>query len=150
MNDMAIPILIAVILAAIPVGAGMIYFRRRGLIARGGGNLHPLLILGVIFLFPGILNLILYGEESVFLSLGVIFTISGITAQILRLTHPDDHFKRYILTGALLGYVIGTILGALLSLGFGWSPILLIVISGSLGLLLGTMWGRFYYESIEV
>jgi hypothetical protein len=149
-NDSAIPILMAVVLAAIPVGAGMIYFMRRGLISSGGGTLHPLLILGIIFLFPGILNLILYGEESVFLSLGVIFTISGITSQLLRHTHPEDHARRYSLTGALLGFAIGAILGALLSLGFGWSPILMIVISGALGLLLGSLWGRFYRGGIEV
>ena len=150
MNDMAIPILIAVIVAAIPVGAGMIYFRRRGMLARGGGTLHPLLILGIVFLFPGLLNLILSGEESVFLSLGVIFTISGITAQLLRHTHPEDHSRRCSLTGALLGFAIGAILGALLSLGFGWSPVLLIVISGAMGLLLGSLWGRFYQGGIEV
>lgn len=150
MKNMAVPILIAVILAAISVGAGMTYFRQRGLIARGVRTLHPLLILGIVFLFPGILNLILYGEESVFLSLGVIFTISGITSQLLWITHPEDHSRRYSLTGALLGFATGAILGALLSLGFGWSPILLIVISGSMGLVLGSLWGRFYYGGIEV
>jgi hypothetical protein len=66
---MAIPILIAVILVAIQMGAGMMHFRQHVLSA-GGGTLHSPFILGVILVFSGIMNLILCLKESVFLSLG--------------------------------------------------------------------------------
>jgi hypothetical protein len=69
-NETAILIIFAMILAAIPLVAGTFYFRRHKLRTSTRNKLHPLLILGIIFLFPGLLNLIMDGEESVFLSLG--------------------------------------------------------------------------------
>ncbi|MBK5109148.1 MAG: hypothetical protein JJE12_13505 [Anaerolineales bacterium] len=149
MNDLSIPIIIGIALAALPVGAGILYFQRRNLGARRRKNLHPLLILGIIFLFPGIFTLVIDGEESVYLSLGIVFTISGITAQFLQQAPPDDQARRYGLTASLLGFSLGVATGAVLSLVFGWSPILLLVVFGALGLLVGMLLGRFYRRRIQ-
>jgi len=75
LNDLSVPKIIGLALAALPAGAGLLYFQRRNLGARRRKDLHPLLILGIIFLFPGIFTLVIDGEESVYLSLGIVFTI---------------------------------------------------------------------------
>jgi len=149
MNETAILIIFAMILAAIPLVAGALYFRRHKLRTSAGNKLHPLLLLGFIFLFPGLLNLIMDGEESVFLSLGVVFTISGMTAQFLLQAPPVDQARRYGLTGSLLGFALGAATGTVLSLVFGWSPILLIVVLGALGLAAGMLLARFYRRGIQ-
>lgn len=149
MNQITMYTIIGIALVALLVGAGIYFFRRRELRTSKGERLHPLLILGIIFLFPGLLNLITDGEESVFLSMGIIFTISGVAAQLLIRTRPGDQARRYGLMGSLFGFTIGAAAGAGISLVWGWPLILMIVVLGALGLLVGLLLGNLYWRRIQ-
>lgn len=150
MNEITIYIIVGLILSTLLVGAGVLLLRLRDPKISERKKLHPLLILGIIFLFPGLLSLIMDGEESVFLSLGVVFTISGIVAQLLIRVPTDDHGRKHSIIGSLLGFSLGAATGVALSLVFGWPPILMILLLGALGLLAGLLLGRIYQSRIQV
>lgn len=149
MNEITIYIIVGLILITLLVGAGVLLLRRRDPKISERKKLHPLLILGIIFLFPGILNLIMDGEESVFLSLGIVFTISGIVAQFLIKTPQDAQVRKRYLIGSFLGISLGAATGAALSLVFGWPWILMVLLSIALGLLTGLLLGRIYESRIQ-
>ncbi len=150
MNDITIYIVVGLILITLLVGAGVLLLRRRDPKISERNKLHPLLILGIIFLFPGIWNLIMDGEESVFLLMGVVFTISGIVAQYLIKTPKDSQARQRSLIGSLIGFSVGAAIGIALSLFFSWPPILMIVLSIAVGLLTGLLLGRLYQSRLQI
>lgn len=83
MNNTTVYILIGIVIIA--VLALVVALIRRGSeprnVERTAGR--QILILGIVFLIPGLLNLILDGETSAFLSLGIIFTLSGLVSVYL-------------------------------------------------------------------
>lgn len=103
--------------------------------------IYPMQILGIVFLFPGVLNLILHGEYSVFLSLGIIFTLSGLVANLLIRPAQDPGNKRQTLVGSLIGFTVGGSLGAAVSMVFEFPPVPLILLVGAVGLLVGMVVG---------
>jgi len=149
-NEITMYIIIGLILITLLVGAGvMLLRRRREPRIKDRNNLHPLLILGIVFLVPGLMNLIMDGEESVFLLMGVVFTISGIVAQLLIRTPKESQDRKQILIGSLIGFSVGAAIGAALNLVFNWPLILMIVLFGALGLLIGLLIGRLYQRRIQ-
>ena len=147
--DQTLFIIGGVVLTALLVGTVVMLIRRGEPKIGERKKLHPLLILGIIFLFPGLLNLIMDGEESVFLSMGVVFTISGIVAQLLIRVPTDDHGRKRNIIGSFLGFSLVAVIGVALSLVFGWPPILMIVLFIALGLLTGLLLGRIYQSRIQ-
>jgi len=97
----------------------------------------PMLMLGIIFLIPGLVNLILDGETSVFLSLGIIFTLSGLVSVYLLKPSIFPGDSAQIRTGGLIGFLLGGALGAAASMVFGYSSVIAILVSASLGVLVG-------------
>jgi len=149
MNDTTMYIITGLILITLLVGAVVFIRSRRGLRFKERNNLHPLLLLGIIFLIPGLMNLIMDGEESVFLTMGVVFTISGIVAQLLIRTPQESQARKRSLIGSLIGFSVGAAIGAALSLVFDWPLILMIVLLGAFGLLIGMLLGRLYQRRVQ-
>lgn len=149
MNGITLYMVIGAALVVLLVGAVALIRWRREPGIRDRNRIHPLLLLGIVFLVPGLLNLIMDGEESVFLTMGIIFTLSGIAAQFLIRTPQDSETRRRSLIASLIGFSIGAAAGAALSLVFGWPLILMIVGFGALGLLIGMLLGRFYQSRIQ-
>jgi hypothetical protein len=123
---------------------------RRGPQTREDNKIHPLLILGIVFLIPGLMNLIQDGEFSIFLNMGIIFTLSGLAAQILIKTHNDPDVRKVILLGSLIGLFVGGISGAAIGMIFGWPLPLTIVLFCTAGLLLGMGFGRLYLHGNQI
>ncbi|MFC1923569.1 hypothetical protein ACFLY4_09820, partial [Chloroflexota bacterium] len=107
------------------------------------------LLLGIIFLVPGLLNLIMDGETSVFLSLGVIFTLSGLVSVYLLKPSIFPGDTAQIRTGGLIGFLLGGAIGAAVSMVFGYPSVIAILISGSLGVLAGVGVGIIYRRSSQ-
>ena len=84
---------IGVALVVLWVGAVALVRWRQEPRIRERNGVHPLLLLGIVFVIPGLPNLIMDGEESVFLTRGIIFTLAGIIAQFLTRT-PQDSVAR--------------------------------------------------------
>jgi len=97
----------------------------------------PMLMLGIIFLIPGLFNLIRDGETSVFLSLGIILTVSGLVSVYLLKPSIFPGDSAQIRTGGLIGFLLGGALGAAASMVFGYSSVIAILVSASLGVLVG-------------
>ena len=136
-------------LVAFLVGAVALVRWRRELRIRERNGVHPLLLLGIVFVIPGLPNLIMDGEESVFLTMGIIFTLAGIIAQFLTRTPQDSVARKRSLIGSLIGFSVGAAAGAALYLVFGWPLILMILGFGALGLLAGMFVERFYQSRIQ-
>lgn len=125
--------------AVIAVLAGVVFlFLRRGkkrINERDTGR--TFLMLGIIFLIPGLFNLIMDGETSIFLSLGIIFTLSGLVSVYLLKPSIFPGDTAQIRTGGLIGFLLGGVLGAAVSMVFGYPSVIAILVSASLGVLLG-------------
>ena len=112
--------------------------------------IYPMQILGVVFLFPGVLNLILHGENSVFLTLGIIFTFSGLVANLLIRPTQDSGNNRQILVGSMIGFTVGGSVGAAVSMFFELQAALMILIFGAAGLLAGMVVGILQQRRSQV
>lgn len=137
MNGITSYILIGVAVIAVLAGV-LAFFLRRGkkrTTERDTGQ--TFLILGIIFLIPGLLNLIMDGETSVFLSLGIIFTLSGLVSVYLLKPSIFPGDSAQIRTGGLIGFLLGGALGAAASMVFGYSSVIAILASASMGVLVG-------------
>ena len=110
---------------------------------------QTVLLLGIIFLIPGLLNLIMDGETSVFLSLGVIFILSGLVSVYLLKPSIFPGDTTQIRTGGLIGFLLGGAIGAAVSMVFGYPSVIAILISGSLGVLAGVSVGIIYRRSSQ-
>ena len=140
---------IGVALVVLWVGAVALVRWRQEPRIRERNGVHPLLLLGIVFVIPGLPNLIMDGEESVFLTRGIIFTLAGIIAQFLTRTPQDSVARKRSLIGSLIGFSAGAAAGATLSLVYDWPLILMILGFGALGLLIGMFVERFYQSRIQ-
>jgi hypothetical protein len=138
-------------IAIIAVLAGVLYFYswrgERKIPERKNGR--QILILGIIFLIPGLLELILNGETSAMLTLGIIFTLSGLVSVFLLKPSIFPGDSEQIVTGALIGFLLGGALGAAISMVFSYPSVLAILVSGSLGILGGVFLSIFYRRSSQ-
>ena len=125
--------------AVIAVLAGVVFFfLRRGKKRTNERDTgRTFLMLGIIFLIPGLFNLIMDGETSVFLSLGIIFTLSGLVSVYLLKPSIFPGDTAQIRTGGLIGFLLGGVIGAAVSMVFGYPSVIAILVSASLGVLLG-------------
>ena len=137
MNGITSYIIIGIALIAVLVGVLALFLRRgdRKSTERSAGR--QILMLGIIFLIPGLVNLIRDGETSVFLSLGIIFTLSGLVSVYLLKPSIFPGDSAQIRTGGLIGFLLGGALGAAASMVFGYSSVIAILASASLGVLVG-------------
>ena len=137
MNGITSYIIIGIALIAVLVGVLALFLRRgdRKSTERSAGR--QILMLGIIFLIPGLFNLIRDGETSVFLSLGIVFTLSGLVSIYLLKPSVFPGDSAQIRTGALIGFLLGGALGAAASMVFGYSSVIAILVSASLGVLVG-------------
>jgi LPXTG-motif cell wall-anchored protein len=143
-------IVIGVTILAV-LGGAVAWVRRRRDPQSGEGNkIHPLLLLGIVFLIPGLMNLIQDGELSGFLNLGIIFTLSGLAAQVLIKNQADPEVRKVILLSSLAGLLLGGMSGAVISMIVGWPFPLTIVLFCTLGLLLGMLFSRLYLRSNQI
>lgn len=137
--------------AVIAVLAGVVFlFLRRGkkrINERDTGR--TFLMLGIIFLIPGLFNLIMDGETSIFLSLGIIFTLSGLVSVYLLKPSIFPGDTAQIRTGGLIGFLLGGVLGAVVSMVFGYPSVIAILVSASLGVLLGIAFVMIFRRSSE-
>ena len=137
--------------AVIAVLAGVVFlFLRRGkkrINERDTGR--TFLMLGIIFLIPGLFNLIMDGETSIFLSLGIIFTLSGLVSVYLLKPSIFPGDTAQIRTGGLIGFLLGGVLGAVVSMVFGYPSVIAILVSASLGVLLGIAFVMILRRSSE-
>lgn len=126
-------------MAVIAVIAGVVaLFLRRGKKRPADRDTgRTFLMLGIIFLIPGLFNLIMDGETSVFLSLGIIFTLSGLVSVYLLKPSIFPGDTAQIRTGGLIGFLLGGVLGAAVSIVFGYPSVIAILVSAGLGVLLG-------------
>ena len=130
---------IVIVVAVIAVIAGVVFFfLRRGKKRTNERDTgRTFLMLGIIFLIPGLFNLIMDGETSVFLSLGIIFTLSGLVSVYLLKPSIFPGDTAQIRTGGLIGFLLGGVLGAAVSIVFGYPSVIAILVSAGLGVLLG-------------
>ena len=137
MNGITSYILIGVAVIAVLAGVLALFLRRGKKRTTERDTGQTFLILGIIFLIPGLVNLILDGETSVFLSLGIIFTLSGLVSVYLLKPSIFPGDSAQIRTGGLIGFLLGGALGAAASMVFGYSSVIAILASASLGVLVG-------------
>ena len=137
MSDITSYLVIGVLVIAALVGVLAFFLRRGGRKSTDRSTGRQILILGIIFLIPGLFNLIRDGETSVFLSLGIIFTLSGLVSVYLLKPSIFPGDSGQIRTGGLIGFLLGGALGAAASMVFGYSSVIAILVSASLGVLVG-------------
>lgn len=117
-------------------------------IERSAGR--QILILGIVFLIPGLVNLIVDGETSAFLSLGIIFTLSGLVSVFLLKPSIFPGDSAQIRTGGLIGFLVGGAAGTAVSMFFDIPSVLAILLMASLGVLAGIVIGIIYRRSSQV
>ena len=137
MSDITSYLVIGVLVIAALVGVLAFFLRRGGRKSTDRSTGRQILILGIIFLIPGLFNLIRDGETSVFLSLGIIFTLSGLVSVYLLKPSIFPGDSGQIRTGGIIGFLLGGALGAAASMVFGYSSVIAILASASLGVLVG-------------
>ena len=137
MSDITSYLVIGVLVIAALVGVLAFFLRRGGRKSTDRSTGRQILILGIIFLIPGLFNLIRDGETSVFLSLGIIFTLSGLVSVYLLKPSIFPGDSGQIRTGGIIGFLLGGALGAAASMVFGYSSVIAILVSASLGVLVG-------------
>ena len=130
-------IVIGVAVLAVIAGVVALFLRRGKKRPADRDTGRTFLMLGIIFLIPGLFNLIMDGETSVFLSLGIIFTLSGLVSVYLLKPSIFPGDTAQIRTGGLIGFLLGGVLGAAVSIVFGYPSVIAILVSASLGVLLG-------------
>jgi hypothetical protein len=130
-------IVIGVAVIAVIAGVVALFLRRGKKRPADRDTGRTFLMLGIIFLIPGLFNLIMDGETSVFLSLGIIFTLSGLVSVYLLKPSIFPGDTAQIRTGGLIGFLLGGVLGAAVSIVFGYPSVIAILVSASLGVLLG-------------
>ena len=143
-------ILIGVAVLAVLMAVVALFLRRGKKRTTERDTGRTFLLLGIIFLIPGLLNLIMDGETSVFLSLGVIFTLSGLVSIYLLKPSIFPGDTAQIRTGGLIGFLLGGALGAAVSMVFGFPSVIAILIAGSLGILAGMGIGLIYRRSSQL
>ena len=137
MSDITSYLVIGILVIAALVGVLAFFLRRGGRKSTDRSTGRQILILGIIFLIPGLFNLIRDGETSVFLSLGIIFTLSGLVSVYLLKPSIFPGDSGQIRTGGIIGFLLGGALGAAASMVFGYSSVIAILVSASLGVLVG-------------
>ena len=130
-------IVIGVAVLAVIAGVVALFLRRGKKRPADRDTGRTFLMLGIIFLIPGLFNLIMDGETSVFLSLGIIFTLSGLVSVYLLKPSIFPGDTAQIRTGGLIGFLLGGVIGAAVSMVFGYPSVIAILVSASLGVLLG-------------
>ena len=130
-------IVIGVAVIAIIAGVVALFLRRGKKRPADSDTGRTFLMLGIIFLIPGLFNLIMDGETSVFLSLGIIFTLSGLVSVYLLKPSIFPGDTAQIRTGGLIGFLLGGVLGAAVSMVFGYPSVIAILVSAGLGVLFG-------------
>ena len=130
-------IVIGVAVIAVIAGVVALFLRRGKKRPADRDTGRTFLMLGIIFLIPGLFNLIMDGETSVFLSLGIIFTLSGLVSVYLLKPSIFPGDTAQIRTGGLIGFLLGGAIGAAVSMVFGYPSVIAILVSASLGVLLG-------------
>jgi len=130
-------IVIGVAVLAVIAGVVALFLRRGKKRPADRDTGRTFLMLGIIFLIPGLFNLIMDGETSVFLSLGIIFTLSGLVSVYLLKPSIFPGDTAQIRTGGLIGFLLGGVLGAAVSIVFGYPSVIAILVSAGLGVLLG-------------
>lgn len=140
-------LLIGMVVIAVLVAVLFLIFRKD--IAKIDDRMtgRQFLLLGIVFLVPGLISLFLDGETSVFLSLGAIFTFSGLVSRYLLEPATFPGYSVKIRTGALIGLLTGSVIGAALSIVFGYPSVIATVFSAALGVLIGAMVGVIYLRS---
>lgn len=142
MNNILLSILIGVAIFSFVVGVVSLFLAWKD--ARDKKiPLYPMLTLGIVFLFPGIIALILHQEYTIFLSLGIIFSLSGAVARYVSkwASYPKD--RSIIFFSSLIGFTIGGVGGAAISMFVNLPDLPLIVLLGTFGLLAGMLFGQF-------
>ena len=142
-------ILIGVAVLAVLMAVVALFLRRGKKRTTERDTGQTFLLLGIIFLIPGLLNLIMDGETSIFLYLGVIFTLSGLVSVYLLKPSIFPGDTTQIRTGGLIGFLLGGAIGAAVSLVFGYPSLIAILIAGSLGVLAGVGIGIIYRRSSQ-
>ena len=137
MSDITSYLVIGILVIAALVGVLAFFLRRGGRTSTDRSTGRQILILGIIFLIPGLFNLIRDGETSVFLSLGIIFTLSGLVSVYLLKPSIFPGDSGQIRTGGIIGFLLGGALGAAASMVFGYSSVIAILVSASLGVMVG-------------
>ena len=137
MSDITSYLVIGILVIAALVGVLAFFLRRGGRKSTDRSTGRQILILGIIFLIPGLFNLIRDGETSVFLSLGIIFTLSGLVSVYLLKPSIFPGDSGQIRTGGIIGFLLGGALGAAASMVFGYSSVIAILVSASLGVMVG-------------
>jgi hypothetical protein len=142
-------IIIGIAVIAVLAGVVALFFRRgeRKSTERDSGR--QILILGIIFLIPGLVNLILDGETSVFLSLGIIFTLSGLVSVFLLKPSIFPGDSAQIRKGGMIGFLLGGVLGTAASMVYGYPSVIAILVSAALGVLVGAAIGIIYRRSSQ-
>ena len=130
-------IVIGVAVIAVLAGVVFLFLRRGKKRTNERDTGRTFLMLGIIFLIPGLFNLIMDGETSVFLFLGIIFTLSGLVSVYLLKPSIFPGDTAQIRTGGLIGFLLGGVIGAAVSMVFGYPSVIAILVSASLGVLLG-------------
>jgi len=111
---------------------------------------RQILILGIVFLIPGLVNLISDGETSVFLSLGIIFTLSGLVSVFLLKPSIFPGDSTQIRTGGMIGFLVGGAAGAAVSMFFDVPSVPAILLMAGLGVLAGIVIGILYRRRSQV
>ncbi len=137
MSDITSYLVIGVLVIAALVGVLAFFLRRGGRKSTDRSTGRQILILGIIFLIPGLFNLIRDGETSVFLSLGIIFTLSGLVSVYLLKPSIFPGDSNQIRMSGLIGLLLGGAIGAAASMVFGYPSVIAILVSASLGVLVG-------------
>jgi hypothetical protein len=108
MSDAFVWVVLAIVVG---LAAVFLFMWKRGSIGKKGPQYRAIMNLGIIFLFVGIIELVFYGEFSVFLSLGIIYFIIGFAYRnrpVKELTKEQKRFK-IILVSLLLIAVVATL-----------------------------------------
>ncbi len=142
MSGIELYVVIGFAFLVVLIGIGAVFFLRREpeFVARKPA--YPLLTLGIIFLIPGLLTLIIDGERTVFLYMGLVFTLSGIIVRFLIKSKNGFNVSRLILISSLIGFTLGSTSGVAVGMIFDLPEILLIILLGAIGLLAGILFGR--------
>lgn len=98
---------------------------------------YQMLTLGIVFLIPGLFALIRDGESTSFLSLGIIFTLSGLVTRFLIKPADISEQRTRVTLGVVVGFLVGGALGAAASMVFDLPSVPLIL----LGIVLGSLPG---------
>jgi len=136
-SDITSYLVIGVLVIVALVGVLAFFLRRGERKSTERSTGRQILILGIIFLIPGLFNLIRDGETSVFLSLGIIFTLSGLVSVYLLKPSIFPGDSAQIRTGGLIGFLLGGALGGAASMVFGYPSVIAILVAASLGVLVG-------------